>query len=654
MSAKSVTSKKSSGSDKVVVSSVQLHDFFRFTFVLSKLRELDPFSSYFIKVEEGESSYVAKFSKVNWIGALFDSDKREHATGINVPGEVWGLYSREDKRREVATDSILGFKDKGKLATVYECRNFYGTDSPNNLQQRLEKLFKPSKFSSQNGKGRPSKSRHDEYIKVWGEFAFRLVERNGGWKHFSNKESLAEIDNVWVTDFINGERKWTGEADEKIKADQQDTLIQRILFLARDRYVQILTSTAAPLWSLWFLNSEDRRQRLERISEVQSKDFYIGRKLPEQKLYIDCNTNIRAMRGMPFPFGYAADVLDKHSEVEDESWTSSAINTVADTLRDDSKPDYKGSPPSLTWCPPILFGGRGDQWEQPTNEKVNVTVPYIAVGSHVKFGSIYVHTERLKNAKKDGKQLPLENMRIAYEPGSWGEIAVGELRKKFESIDCTGIPRAEMLSTFEDSNFDLVLSYFPTNILIEKYEKYEHLEPKDIYQLFGEDGESLIYDLPSTVLASGLFLSRQPKMTSLIEDLALYLHKVEATLRHLSPNWERTENVKKSLQLLRKNSEADKKKAASDLSNSFNSSLTKSMMFEVAEIRNHIPINEKLVEDWAKEIGKDMAGSILHEKSTKLDDVKSIFNEWGWALLLPFIRDMQVYVSCDLFSSTEG
>ena len=78
----------------------------------------------------------------------------------------------------------------------------------------------------------------------------------------------------------------------------RESLIQRIIYLDNDRYVQIVTTAIGSLYPLWFFKSQQRKELLDRIA---TQDREMKKALPKRDLYIDVNTQIGQMAGLTLP-----------------------------------------------------------------------------------------------------------------------------------------------------------------------------------------------------------------------------------------------------------------------------------------------------------------------------------------------------------------
>ena len=381
-------------------------------------------------------------------------------------------------------------------------------DAPNNLLQRLNKLLEiaidRNKTIEPEARRGKKDSKYDRYLEQWGDYALDLVALNGGWESFSTKASLADVRDLWVG---------VQPPETELTGADRDSLIQRIIYLDSDRYIQIVTTAIGSLYPLWFFKSQARKELLDRIA---IQDRGMKKALPKRDLYIDVNTQIGQMAGLPYPFGVADEMLAYCWDVDisavvthlpEAAWSPSAIQSIARELQN----EY--------WSPPLLFTMWGDEFPLPDDDKHNYSIPFITLTQGGdKFGALYQRIEAIDK--------PLTALTIGIEPQTYGEKILDRL-----AIEKVNIPaqynckRSQILT--EPIELELIASYFPIDLLLQVNPNYQQLTTADLYQRWDKLGDAFNYTCPQLVLAGGMFLARQAKATDLIIDLGLYLHNVE-------------------------------------------------------------------------------------------------------------------------------
>jgi hypothetical protein len=514
--------------------------------------------------------------------------------------------------------------DKGEspLNSIYQCRTFYGLDAPNNLLQRLTKLLEMAIDSSKSLELEPRRgkkdSKYDRYVEQWGEYALQLVVFNGGWEAFSQKSSLTEIKDLWLG-LYPPKLGMTG-------ADR-DSLIQRVLYLDADRYIQVLTVSIGLLYPLWFFGDEGRKERLERLT---ANDRQLKKALPKRDLYIDVNTHIGKMAGLPYPLGIADDILSYcwdveltqlRSKITDLAWQSIAIKAIATELQN----EY--------WSPPLLFTMWSDELPVPDDDLHNYSIPLIAITQGTdRFAEIY---------QRRRYQGDLAASSLGIEPFTYGE-------KIFDRLQSIGIaPPQKRLYRRSDiltKNFDTdaIATYFPPSLLLEIDLTYERLTNTDIYRQWGAAGDAFNYRTPQLVLAGGMFLSRQAKAADLIIDLGAYLHLVELLIRSLRPEWDSI--AKARHQLAGERQIAGKLAAAEAIASAC------AIVAQKTKLVKTNLVSPTIVPEILGEIASEMTIALLPSESERQEECLQHIYGWGWAKLFDAIEVTSIYIACELFT----
>jgi hypothetical protein len=653
----------------------------RWCIVLAKLKELD--LDY--KIQQTREAFAIK-PKDKKLKTTLESLEKDQKSKLSVNDLVktLGLESISDQSPEgnlSRTDWDQWFCGKDKstpLNSIYQCKGFYALEAPNNLVQRLtnmcEEFIKPEFDES---KDRVSK--YDTYINDWGEYALKLVNYNGGLANFLSLEHLSEVKDFWTE-----EKTPTGEnfaeyakdkplMDENFAeyADHPNSLIKRILFLESDRYIQILTSTVAMLWPLWFFKRHENVQILKDISQFEkdNKNLNLGKPLPESEIFIDINTYIGEMAGLPYPFGIADKLLAINPVGRDgtkyqtgDPWPSEAQALIAEKIKQEF------------WSPPLLLAVRSGQFdpnigniqiEQRINSNQNNVVPLIKITDSCKdFYTIHVRKD-LNHQKKSSWQDKLTKLKFAVEAGTFGDRLVKKLqkilRKYGQTIYSLPISRIQSSSDFakpEFSEINTVPSYSPVNILIQTNPDYRRMTELETYQ-YEECASVFSRSFPAIVLCGGIFLARQPKAVDLIVDTAIYLNKLDILFRQLRPQWKVIEEEFEYLQL----DDIDRKVAAVKtiskdcFASALSSPLVQMKIIFLKTEERAEPDNPKIlrevtispIEQWLVDIGKDM-GRVLHNHEPELQEkFNTHWQQWGWATLFEFDQYVSISISCDLF-----
>ena len=514
-------------------------------------------------------------------------------------------------------------KGESPLNSIYQCRSFYGLDAPNNLLQRLNKLLdlaidrhKTLEPEARRGK---KDSKYDRYLEQWGDYALELVALNGGWENFSSQTNLAQLKDLWVG-IQPPQASMTG-------ADRE-SLIQRIIYLDSDRYIQIVTTAIGSLYPLWFFKSQQRKELLDRIA---IQDRGMKKALPKRDLYIDVNTQIGQMAGLPYPFGVADELLaycwdvkieDVASHLGESAWCPMAIQSIARELQN----EY--------WSPPLLFTMWGDEFSLPDDDKHNYSIPLIALtqGGN-QFGELY---QRLAVEEK-----PLTDLSIGIEPSTYGEKILEKLANQNINISTQyHCNRTQILT--EQLDIDTIASYFPVSLSLQVNPNYQQLTTADLYQKWGKVGDAFNYSCPQLVLAGGLFLARQAKATDLIIDLGIYLHTVELLIRNLRPEWD---SIERYFPQLASNDISKKQAAAQAIREACQVVAKKSKLVKGGDL-----VGANAIAQILSQIAIEMLTALIPINDPKYQACVEQIDDWGWAKLLESVQFTSVYIACELFT----
>ncbi len=515
--------------------------------------------------------------------------------------------------------------DKGEspLNSIYQCRSFYSLDAPNNLLQRLNKLLdmaidKHKTIEPEARRGKKD-SKYDRYLEQWGDYAIQLVALNGGWDNFSSLESLAQIKDLWVG--IQPPRADLTGAD-------RESLIQRIIYLDTDRYVQVVTTAMGSLYPLWFFKSQERKELLDRIA---SQDRDLKKALPKRDLYIDVNTQIGQMAGLPYPFGVADELLAYCWDVDlekvashlgESAWCPMAIKSIARELQN----EY--------WSPPLLFTMWDDEFPLPDDDKHNYSIPLITLtqGGN-KFGELY---QRIAIEAK-----PLTDLTIGIETDTYGEKILDRLdTAKIKIPNQYNLQRTQLLT--QELDVDLIASYFPISLSLHINPNYHQLSTADLYQKWGEVGDAFNYTSPQLVLAGGMFLARQAKATDLIIDLATYLHTVELLIRTLRPEWD---SIERYFPRLASNDVQQKQAAAQAIREACQAVAKKSKLVKGGDV-----VGANAIAEILSAVAIEMLTALIPIDVEKHQQCVEQIDDWGWAKLLESVQSTSVYIACELFT----
>ncbi len=591
-----------------------LADHLRWMVVLTQLREIDG----------KEHRYTVKQLVADLqLGSLFAKStgeiEREPVVGLSKKAwEIWFCGKSVDK-------------GESPLNSIYQCRSFYGLDAPNNLLQRLTKLLdlaidrhKTLEPEARRGK---KDSKYDRYLEQWGDYALQLVALNGGWEEFSNKASLAEIQDLWVG--IAPPRTGMTGAD-------RESLIQRIIYLDRDRYIQIVTTAIGSLYPLWFFKSQERKELLDRIAD---RDRELKKVLPKRDLYIDVNTQIGQMAGLPYPFGVADELLaycwdvelaDVSTHLGESAWCPTAIKSIARELQN----EY--------WSPPLLFTMWGDEFPLPDDDKHNYSIPFIALTQGGdRFGELY---RRIAMPAPDGEvnvEKPLTDLTMAIEAHTYGEKILDRLTaQQLNPASQDRYSRTQFLT--EQLDADLVASYFPVSLSLQVNPNYQQLTIADLYQKWGKVGDAFNYTCPQLVLAGGMFLARQAKATDLIIDLGIYLHTVELLIRNLRPEWD---SIERYFPQLASNEIAKKQAAAQAIREACQVVAKKNRL-----VKNGDLVSANAIAEILSQVAIEMLTALIPTDTEAYRDCVEQIDDWGWAKLFESVQLTSVYIACELFT----
>ncbi len=549
------------------------------------------------------------------LGALFPQPTgeltREPVIGITKKGwEIWFCGKSVDK-------------GESPLNSIYQCRSFYGLDAPNNLLQRLNKLLEiaidRNKTIEPEARRGKKDSKYDRYLEQWGDYALDLVAFNGGWESFSTKANLADVRDLWVG--------VQAPLIELTGADR-DSLIQRIIYLDSDRYIQIVTTAIGSLYPLWFFKSQARKELLDRIA---IQDRGMKKALPKRDLYIDVNTQIGQMAGLPYPFGVAdemlaycwdIDIKEVATHLPEAAWSPSAIQSIARELQN----EY--------WSPPLLFTMWGDEFPLPDDDKHNYSIPFITLTQGGdKFGALY---QRIDTSEK-----PLTALTIGIEAQTYGEKILDRLAIAKITIPAQYICNRSQILT-DRLELDTIASYFPIDLLLQVNPNYQQLTTADLYQRWGKIGDAFNYTCPQLVLAGGMFLARQAKATDLIIDLGLYLHNVELLIRNLRPEWD---SIERYFPQLASNDLVEKQAAAQSIMEACQVVAKKSKLVKGGEL-----VGANAIAEILRAVALEMVTALVPVGSEKYRECVEQIDDWAWAKLLESVRSTSVYIAGELFT----
>jgi hypothetical protein len=583
-----------------------LADHLRWMVVLAQLRELGgKVHRYPVKQLVADLQLGSLFAKPT--GEI----EREPVVGISKQAwEIWFCGKSIDK-------------GESPLNSIYQCRSFYGLDAPNNLLQRLNKLLdlaidKHRTIEPEARRGKKD-SKYDRYLEQWGDYAIQLVALNGGWENFSSRENLSQIQDLWV-----GLQPPRADLNGK----DRDSFIQRVIYLDTDRYIQIVTTAIGSLYPLWFFKSQDRKELLDRIA-IQDREM--KKALPKRDLYIDVNTQIGQMAGLPYPFGMADDLLAYCWDVEIEqvsshlgesAWCPVAIKSIARELQN----EY--------WSPPLLFTMWGDEFPLPDDDKHNYSIPFITLtqGGN-KFGELY--------QRATIKEKQLADLSIGIETHTYGEKILDRLAAaKINIPNQYNLNRTQILT--EQLEIDLIASYFPISLSLQVNSSYQQLSTANLYQKWGEVGDAFNYTSPQLVLAGGMFLSRQAKATDLIIDLGTYLHTVELLIRNLRPEWD---SIERYFPRLANNDVKEKQAAAQAIREACQAVAKKSKLVKGGDL-----VGANAIAEILSQVSIEMLAVLIPVDAEKYQECVEQIDDWGWAKLFESVQFTSIYIACELFT----
>ena len=604
-----------------------LHDlvvaYLRHTLVLAKLKALSKEKKTEIEKDVKSLEELAKEIQAD---LLFS--KREESK-VRLPlilAEKW------ETKPKPGMISFATTKENPLLNSVYESRGFFGLSAPANFALRLKGLVEEWK----KGHAPPSGKQgvYDKHIAAWGRYAYGLVWENGGWNVFFQKENLKDINDYWPV----GRSPRTGTM-EHVRGKS----IERVLALDRNRYVQILAAPMGMLWPLWFLRNKTLRDWLKNSDTGQR----IGPKLKGNldDFFIDVNVRVGDLAQLPYPFSYADGALvdalgqDKVDSMRGECWYSGLVDEVAKQLMTEK------------WNPPILFAGRANQWDadawHATEEAPNFPTAHLSIAvAFPDFASIWK-----KIAQRSAAGEGMTDVKIAFENGTWAKKAIEALLEYGARLNPEGNTRPDLfkLCLTGAKNFDFVFSTFPADLAFAVADKTPprsmkrldwHESDSDFYK--GEQGVSVAPRQASTVLASGVFLARQPRMASLLIDLGICLAKAIACCRQLRPVFDK--QVQKNFRCLRFGNQHEKVQAAQEIADRCD--IAKGEKLLTASF------GKESLKIWFHEIGKDMLG-VLWPDETKNANLMAVLHEWAWAAFLEYVYYSDITASLELFTGGE-
>ncbi len=582
-----------------------LADHLRWVVVLAQLREIGG----------KEHRYPVKQLVADLqLGSLFPQSngeiKREPVVGITKKGwEIWFCGKSVDK-------------GESPLNSIYQCRSFYGLDAPNNLLQRLNKLLeialdRQRTIEPEARRGKKD-SKYDRYLEQWGDYAIDLVALNGGWDSFSTKTSLAEVRDLWGG---------IQPPPAAMTGSNHDSLIQRIIYLDSDRYIQVVTTAIGSLYPLWFFKSQARKELLDLIA---IQDRGMKKALPKRDLYIDVNTQIGQMAGLPYPFGVADEMLAYCWDLDisalaqhlpETAWSPSAIQSIARELQN----EY--------WSPPLLFTMWGDEFPLPDDDKHNYSIPFVTLTQGGdKFGTLYQRTTAIDK--------PLAELTIGIELQTYGEKILDRLAIEKVNLPAQHCTRSQILT--DSLELDAIASYFPIDLLLQVNPHYQQLTTADLYQRWGKLGDAVNYPCPQLVLAGGMFLARQAKATDLIIDLGLYLHNVELLIRNLRPEWE---SIERYFAQLASNDLTTKQAAAQSIVDACQVVAKKSKLVKGGDL-----IGANAIAETLRAVAVEMISALVPAGTDKHQDCVNHIDDWAWAKLLESVRSTSIYIAGELFT----
>lgn len=573
----------------------------RWVLVLAKLKELDSHAR-----AKSKDSHARCPTEVYELTKTFAAFFRE----AQLPPSARDMTEKKKWKKW-----FTGENRGSPLNSVYQLRAFYGLDAPNNLAQRFANMVRAAEEGSvaKLAASEQSSSKYDDAIREWGDYALELIDANGGCESFFACEKLESLIDVWP-----GRDRPIQPQD----GTDKDSFINRVLHLERDRYVQLLTATVSVLWPLWFLrDAASYKQLFKDLSRIEDRNYRVGPAIPsspDKELFIDVNTRIGRMDGLPYPFGFADKAVTEAETDYGRSWNQQAVNCVAEELK------------RYQWNAPLLLAGRGDQWKPRKKRQSNYAVPLIHITIPCdSFARIYRRTDAVGH---------LEDLRIACETKTWGDKVLGKFQQ-LRHVDRLSL--AEMFQRFDDGRYDMIFSYSPVDVLLQTNTHFRRLTRKELYADYADYADGLSYTLSSTVLAGGLFLPRQPSMRRLLLELGTYLLKVERIFQHLGPQWEMLEYLHN--RLLESHNPQSKIKVAEDIAR----------LYQVVTAESLMRVPADALPAFARKIGSEMMTALAspapaHESVR--EEALRAFDTWAWADLLEYVKYTSITFSSEIFA----
>jgi len=558
-------------------------------------------------------------------------DRRPAKESIELHSKVdWVEWLSLKKRRSKKLT-------KGVIHSLYETRVFLGMAAPHNVVLRFQNLATVSKKSSR----REKESDYDQHILDWDAYARGLVAANGGWRSFFTRNKLSEVNDIDPASHPAGK--------SIRKASDPDSFIQRILALANDRYVQIVASPVAMLWPVWFLKDITRRNQFLKVcAYLNNSNIPVGPRLEEGSsagyLFLDVNVFVGQMQGLPYPFGFAEAKLGKvlTETHQGECWTPALVDRIAASLK------------RIRWTPPLLFGGRADQWGEPGKEGENYPVELVQVSNPCPiFAGIY---------KSDGWNWPTsaaseewKNLSVVIEKESWAAKAFNELENvlRFKLKELTRQQLVDWQWEEEKNRPHLVAYHFPADIRLQTEASYHRLTVAEIYLNLLAHGHDYQLAQVTTVLASGSLLARQSGMPELIITLGTYLRKIAAVCSHLRGGNQDRINMEVFEQLRQKSTLQKKIDRAWKIEHTLHEVAKKLHVANDASTAI-VPADNPLRELMTI-VGREMIEAMVPKKNTKsLDEYRSAMQEWAWASLLEYVSYTNIKFAGELFTKGEA
>lgn len=524
------------------------------------------------------------------------------------------------------TDIFEGGARRTLVPSVYQCRQFYGLDAPNNAAIRFKQIVQRIVLGRQDDPRRRSMGgTYDDRIWSWGQYAFTLVNTTGPRVFFADVGKLADL-----TDYFPGRNQHCSASDEH-------SFIRRVLALYDNLYLQILAPPVALVWQLWALTCDQGKQLLRDMHSNQQGGrgrIYVGPALPKSLPYFDVLTHIGDLpSSLPYPFGIAAkSVEDATADTDDmQPWTSTAVNSVQNALKADP------------WSPPILFAVRADQFPERYVESSKAPVPYITLTRPCDtFASVFLQ-------QSTTCPYALARLSIMCETDGWGDAAIrtvpaGALNPSL----IKRLTRVQMLTDFLNSDADVILTHFPVDIALRLNAQFAQVHRQDIYRCFSEpSSRSLDYTLSAAVLGGGFALASQPGMQSLLVAAAICFHKLHAFILDLAPSIAQEATTDETGKDLPSHSTDSLRKLAGRYEDMASGAAAKSVLGQAG-----LASDTTLV-DLVKAIGIAMVNT-LFEPTTAPANFKNTYkqavNEWAWLLFLHYIDFTDISLSIEVMT----